>query len=181
VVDGPTGHEPAPGEAPRTDEEAIASMRAWLVDLYGPLPEIDTLVVASVHQQTSFREGKPRSEWPILRTVHFVQSWLGVPTDRSATLAVVGRGIDGSMTLSRLRPIPGTERNLLTEHEARNAVARVLRDLGRADQPAESVPLTLQYIYDWRSDDSVDLRPVWMLADGPFVIDAHTGEPGRNG
>ena len=39
----------------------------------------------------------------------------------------------------------------------------------------------LLYIWCDGNEDSAELRPVWMLGEGPFLLDAHTGQPGRNG
>lgn len=46
---------------------------------------------------------------------------------------------------------------------------------------AADIPLHLEYIWQDEDDAVVTLRPVWTLGEGPFFVDARTGQPGRNG
>jgi hypothetical protein len=105
-----------------------------------------------------------------------------VRTDRQCVLYLQGRSkVTGSVALGRLTPIAGTEQPLLGDAAARRGIMELLRALGQGDVDPERVARNLLYIVGDGTDDSAELHPVWMLGDGPFLLDAHTGEPGRNG
>jgi hypothetical protein len=177
---GPRSTQDAPFP---TDAEAVAFLRSWLKEHFGPMPEETDLVVDRIHHSADGGDG-PSEDLTPGHTVVFAQTWRGIRTDRATVLYLMGRSsVDGSIALARFTPVEGTERELLTPAAAHLAVARVLSALGQGHQPASRVRRTLQFLYDWRpnSGERDQLRPVWLLDDGPFLIDAHTGEPGRNG
>ena len=177
---GPRSTQDAPFP---TDAEAIAFLRSWLKAHFGPMPEETDLVVDRIHHSADGGDG-PSEDLTPGHTVVFTQTWRGIRTDRASVLYLTGRSsVDGSISLARFTPVAESQRDLLTPPAAHLAVARVLSALDQDHQPAAKVRRTLQYLYDWRakSGDRIQLRPVWVLGDGPFFVDAHTGEPGRDG
>jgi hypothetical protein len=180
-MDGPpkaNGEEPFP-----TDADAIAYLRSWLTTHFGPLPEQTDLVVDRIQHSASGGD-QPSYDWDKGHTVVFTQTWRGIRTDRTAVLYLRGRSeVDGSIDIARFTPVEGSQRDLLSPAAAQLAVGRVLSALGQGQALPSKVPLTLTFIWESANEtgERIRLRPVWMLGDGPFLIDAHTGEPGRNG
>lgn len=76
---------------------------------------------------------------------------------------------------------PPMSQPLLGDAAARDGVIEVLLAIGQGPVDPDRVALTLTYIWCDGTDDSAELRPVCMLGDGPFLLDAHTEAPGRNG
>ena len=178
-----SGDDPKPtGEPPFADDaEAITFLRDWIHTHFGPLPKDTELVVDRVSRSASGGD-QPQYDWDQGHTVVFTQTWCGVRTDRQCVLYLQGRSkVNGLLALGRFTPIAGTEQPLLGEDAARNGIMEVLRAIGQGIVDPERIPRNLLYIWCDGTEDSAELRPVWMLGEGPFLIDAHTGQPGRNG
>ncbi|MCU0867268.1 MAG: hypothetical protein MUC36_26090 [Planctomycetes bacterium] len=177
------GDDPKPtGELPfAEDAEAITFLRDWIHTHFGPLPMDTELVVDRVLRSASGGD-QPMYDWDQGHTVVFTQTWCGVRTDRHCVLYLQGRSkVTGSLALGRFTPIAGTEQPVLDDAAARSRIIEVLRAIGQADGDPDRVARNLRYIVSDIKEDSADLRPVWMLGEGPFLLDAHTGQPGRNG
>lgn len=178
------GAPQATGEEPfATDADAIAYLRSWLQTHFGPLPEQTDLVVDRV-QHSSSGGDQPSYDWDKGHTVVFTQTWRGIRTDRTTVLYLSGRSqVDGSIDLARFAPVEGSQRDLLSPAAAQLAVGRVLSALGQGHLLPSGIQRTLTFLWESETEagDRMRLRPVWILGEGPFLIDAHTGEPGRNG
>jgi len=181
VIDGDHPPTPAPEPPFASDREAEDQLRGWLREQFGPMPKGTDLHVVSVQQSASGGD-RPRYDWDAGHTFVFAQTWRGFATDRNAVLYLQGRSkVSGSHSLARITVVPGSERTILDEATARARIAEVLQSMGRDAAEAADVPMHLHFLWSGGDEKSSELRPVWLLGDGPGYLDAVTGVPGRNG
>lgn len=181
VISADSPHEAAPEPPFATDQEAERFLRGWLLDTFGPLPDDTALRTTSVDHSASGGE-RPQHDWDRGHTFVFVQTWRDMPTDRVTVLYLRGRSmVNGTVGLARFTPKAQSIRPILTEDAARTQLALVLRELGQDTAMAADCPMHLEFVWEEGDETSSVLRPVWMMGDGPGLLDAVTGAPGRNG
>ncbi|MCC7062784.1 MAG: hypothetical protein IT456_08275 [Planctomycetes bacterium] len=176
-------HPPVPASEPpfATDAEAEQVLRGWLTQNFGPLPPDTELRMTNVLHSASGSD-VARFDWDQGHTITFRQTWRGFLTDRFAVLYLQGRSkVHGTVDLARFTVIPGSEARILDEAEAREQFAQVLRSMGQDTAMVRDCSMHLEFLYATGDETSCELRPVWMIGDGPGFLDAVTGQPGRNG
>lgn len=174
---------PAPESPFPTDLEAERHLREWLRENFGPLPTDTELQVESVQHSASGGD-RPRYDWDAGHTFVFVQTWRGIPTDRTAVLYLQGRSkVFGMLSLSRFTGIPGSDGPILGREAARARFEDVMRSIG--GDTAEPMPdamwqtMHLRYLYADGDESQCELRPVWGFGMNMGYLDAVTGAPGR--
>ncbi|MCB9876838.1 MAG: hypothetical protein H6835_04465 [Planctomycetes bacterium] len=157
------------------DEVVERAAREWLLAHYEGVQHVEL-------QQTSLaRWADTEAAIPNFCVV-LTQAFAGATTDRESVIYLDETGINGHyLAVGAFEVAPGTECTAVPEAEVRRTIAGFLPALGFDAALAADIPLHLDYIWQGEEDGVVTLRPVWMLGEGPFLVDARTGTPGRNG
>ena len=139
------------------------------------MPDVELEVVA--HDDPTNDNTAPSESCVVL-----MQTFRGLATDRASVVYLSPECVKGEyLEVGSFEVILDTMCPAVSERDVRRTISSFLPNLGIDASHAADVKLRMQYVWQSGNDKSAELRPVWLLGQGPFLVDARTGEPGRDG
>lgn len=162
-----------PAGSAKPDIERAA--RTWLLSRFEGVQDVELQVTA--HDEYAVDTAAQDHSCVVI-----MQTWRGLHTDRVSVVYVSAERVAGQyLEVGSFKVVPDTLCPALPESAVRRTIAGFFPSLGIDASHAAEVKLHLQYVWQNGDEQSVELRPVWIVGDGPFLVDARTGVPGRDG
>jgi hypothetical protein len=149
--------------------------RTWLLSRFDGVQDVELQVTA--HDEYAVNNAELAHSCVVI-----MQTWRGLHTDRVSVVYVSAERVAGQyLAVGSFEVVPDTLCPALPESAVRRTIAGFFPSLGIDASHAAEVTLHLRYVWQDGDEQTVELRPVWIVGDGPFLVDARTGVPGRDG